>query len=407
MINNLSDLEYFELCDKSYEKDILEKGKLLTNTKDKWKVLDSIDSSSGLQGSALVPANEYEDIKKGKKEPSNIVFVSRGTENLTDWACNISDLGTYPKPIKLRKIEKSNIIKIERLAIKSNIVMPKLAKKYLLGTTKTENNQFVEYEDFVNETVKKYNPKDYSFTGHSLGGALAQYVGTLHDKRTVTYSAAKAYRLLPKEIQEKVKSGYYDDKIVNYKHEYDPVGHVPLGELIGRQLFVKSNLKRFSKEDLMFSGLLGFGKYAVDQHILDSFDGVFTSDGNVKLFVNADEIFKSTHSLREVIEYLNGLIYELEERMETLDRETDRIYEELLSEIGTGEFSHLTQRDLDELIDEIVPYKHPNRFYDREMGEDIIYGIQVKKNQLMELIEWIEDGVRRIQEGDLNAANLF
>ena len=285
--------------------------------------------------------------------------------------------------------------------------MPKLAKKYLLGTTKTENNQFVEYEEFVNQTVKKYNPKDYSFTGHSLGGALAQYVGVLHDKRTVTYSAAKAYRLLPKEIQEKVKSGYYDDKIVNYKHEYDPVGHVPLGELIGRQLFVKSNLKRFSKEDLMFSGLLGFGKYAVDQHILDSFDGVFTSDGNVKLFVNADEIFKSTHSLREVIEYLEGLIYELEERMETIDRETDRIYEELLSEIGTGEFSHLTQRDLDELIDEIVPYKYPNRFYDREMGEDIIYSIQVKKNQLMELIEWIEDGVRRIQEGDLNAANLF
>ncbi|EPY6473098.1 lipase family protein [Clostridium sporogenes] len=412
----ITDKEYFKMCKKSYDDDVLKNGnsiKFREGTKEiKWRVLDSVDNEkSGLQGSALVPSKEYEAIKSGKKKPSNMVFVSRGTENLTDWACNISDLGTYQKPVKLRKIQNNNFIKIERAVIKNNIAMPIIPKKYVLGTITTENNQFVEYEDFVNETVKKYNPKDYSFTGHSLGGALAQYEGVLHDKRTVTYSAAKSYRLLPKEFQEKVKSAYYDNKIVNYKHEYDPVGHVPLGQLIGRQLFVQSNVKCFDMQKLsgfsILSSILEFGKYAIGQHLMGSFDGAFTSDGNIKILVNVDQILSSANSLRYNIDYIDQAIYQLEERMDTLDGETDRIYKELLSEMGTREFSHLTQRDLDDLMDEIVPYKYPNRFYDREKGEYLIYSLQVEKNRLMELIAGIENGVREMQEGDLNASNLF
>ncbi|WP_250674474.1 hypothetical protein LZ906_016605 (plasmid) [Paraclostridium ghonii] len=424
MQKEMSDEEYYDLCNKSYKDEILRGGndiKIQAGTKEiKWKVLDSVDNKkSGLQGSALVPSEEYEDIKSGKKEASNMVFLSRGTESLTDWACNISDLGTYPKPIKLREFEKSNFIKISRASIKINQAIPNVFKKYILGSMSTKNNQFVEYEDFVNETVKKYKPKEYSFTGHSLGGALAQYEGVLHDKKTVTYSAARAYRLLPKEFQNKVKNGYYDSKIVNYKHEYDPVGHVPSGELIGRQLFVQSNVK-FSFKDDSFNILnlipsasrfglstILFGKYALDQHSLGSFDGVFTSSGNVKLYVNVDEVLRSTNSLRDNTNYLDGLIYHIEERMDTLDRETQRIYEELLSEMGRGEYSRLTQADLDELMDEIVPYKNPNRFYDRQKGEYLIYGLEVQKSKLIGLIDGIESGVREIQEGDLNAANLF
>lgn len=428
MQKGMSDEEYYKLCKESYDNEILKDGKdikIQVSTKEiKWKVLDSVDNKkSGLQGSVLVPSEEYEDIKSGKKEASNMIFISRGTENLTDWACNISDLGTYPKPIKLREFEKSNFIKISRASIQLNQAIPKDLKKYTLGSMSTKNNQFVEYEDFVNETVKKYKPKDYSFTGHSLGGALAQYEGVLHDKKTVTYSAARAYRLLPKEFQNKVKSGYYDSKIVNYKHTYDPVGHVPLGKLIGRQLFVQSNVKYPLKENSfdilnlidnqpasiansLLSGII-FGKYAIDQHSLGSFDGVFTSGGNVKLYVNVDEVLRSTNSLRDNINYLDGLIYQIEERMDTLDRETQRIYEELLSEMGRGEYSRLTQSDLDELMDEIAPYKNPNRFYDREKGEYLIYGLEVQKNKLIGLIDGIESGVREIQEGDLNAANLF
>lgn len=417
-MRNLSDKEYFELCNESYKKDILIKGKVLlnTNTKEKWKVLDSVDNEkSGLQGSALVPSEEYEDIKSGKKEPSNIVFVSRGTEDLTDWGCNISDLGTYPKPSELRKFDKNEKIKNIRKSIENNETIPGLTKKYVLGRTTTKNNQFVEYEDFVNETVKKYNPKDYTFTGHSLGGALAQYVGVLHDKKTVTYSAAKAYRLLPKEYQERVKSGYYDDKIVNYKHEYDPVGHVPLGELIGRQLFVQSNVKDFFKGNIMdvlrfetnpLFSMIFLGKYAIDQHVLDSFDGAFTSDGAIKLLIDADEVFKATNILRENIEYIDRIIAQIEDRMDTLDRETNRIYQSISEQLGVGEFNLLSQSDLDEIMDEIVPYK-PNRFYDREKGETLIYALQIERNRLGELINQIEYGVRAMQDGDLNAANLF
>lgn len=395
----ITDKEYYELCKISYDDKILSIGnniKLQSGTKEiSWKVINSIDNDkSGLQGAALIPSEEYEDVKTGKNQPSKMVFVSRGTENLTDWSCNISDLGTYPKPSVLRKIENSKIIKINRTLIKSSAVMPKFLKTYYIGATTTKDNQFAEYDDFVKNTINKYKPKDYSFTGHSLGGALAQYEAVINNKIGVTYSAAKAYRLLPKEFQEKVRRGEYKNQIFNYKHRGDPVGYVPLGELIGTQLFVKSNVDKIRIT------------YGIDQHMLNSFSGVFNSGGSIRLLVKSEEIFDGVNKLKKNIEYYNGIIREIENRMNTLDEETYKIYRKFSAKMGSEEYKYLTQSDLDKIFDEIVPYK-PDRFYDRLKSEEIIYYIRLEINKLIELISNIEDGVKKMQEGDLDIASLF
>lgn len=95
----ISDKEYFEISKISYDNEILNSGNNVKIEGDiKWKVLESIDNKkSGLQGAALVPANEYEDVKSGKKEPSNMIFVSRGTENLTEELKNIKKNGLHKK----------------------------------------------------------------------------------------------------------------------------------------------------------------------------------------------------------------------------------------------------------------------------------------------------------------------
>lgn len=394
MANILTDEEYYELCKESYDDEILKEGELIKITNgESWAVLESVDNKkSGLQGSALVPAEEYEDIKSGNIEPSNVVFVSRGTESLIDWGCNFTDLGSYPKPNIIKRLENNNIVKITKKIAQYNLGFG-LPRKYVSGMVSTKNNQFVEYEEFVNNTVEKYSPKDYSFTGHSLGGALAQYNGVLHDKKTVTYSAAKAYRLLPKEFQEKVESGYYNNKIFNYKHEYDPVGYVPLGKLIGSQLFVKSNINKN-------------GIYPIKEHSLNSFSGVFTENGTMKLLVKSEEIRDVINNLSSNIDRYNNIIREIDNRMDMLDSETNRIYNEFLYEIGSGEFSHLTKSDLDEIFDDIVPYK-PNRFYNRDKGEELIYELQNEIKKIEDLLFAIEKGVKDMEEGDLNASNLF
>ena len=57
------------------------------------------------------------------------------------------------------------------------------------GYAKILPAQFADAEAFVNSTLSKYqDSSNYTFTGHSLGGALAQYLKNLFSKKEHNYA---------------------------------------------------------------------------------------------------------------------------------------------------------------------------------------------------------------------------
>lgn len=76
-------------------------------------------------------------------------------------------------------------------------------------------NQFTQAVTLMEQVKKEYKDEGVkiSATGHSLGGAQAQYVAAMSDVSAVTYFAPGVYDMLPKEIQKKVDAGEYKGQI--------------------------------------------------------------------------------------------------------------------------------------------------------------------------------------------------
>ncbi|MBA3926675.1 hypothetical protein [Listeria rustica] len=162
----------FELSNKIYKDANLEQGHIMKITNQKWVTLDSINTKDSLQGAAVVTLKEYNDWKSGKlKEFSHIIFASRGSQEAKDFVVD-AKLATPSKP--------------------------------------EAGDQFYDYDQFVSKTISKYTTKDYSFTGHSLGGALAQYESVKHLKPATTFAAARSFNKLTDEEQAKAKNGDYN-----------------------------------------------------------------------------------------------------------------------------------------------------------------------------------------------------
>jgi len=263
-MTQLTDEQYFDLSDKVYEDKYLKPGQtIISDTGNDWIVINSVDDPSGLQGIAVVPLKDYQDMQSGKitKYP-DVVFASRGSqmdnfgEFVKDWIeTDIFEMGLGQKPEHYKE----------------------------QGLTPNNTSQFRGYEDFVNETLKNNSIVDYSFTGHSLGGALAQYMAVLKDKKATTFAAAKAYRLLPAELQKLVDQGHFNSNIVDYRHSWDPVGHVPFGQIIGRQYMVPS----------------GSSNIAIVGHMRGSFKDMFDKDGAMIL----DELLSGSIAGSEIALY--------------------------------------------------------------------------------------------------------
>nr|WP_311773483.1 hypothetical protein [Listeria cossartiae] len=161
----------FYLAAECYEDKSLKVGQeIQIENKEKWVTINSTNQNNGLQAIAVVPLKDYKNYNSGNlKTYNHIIFVSRGSEELDDWKENIG----------------------------------------LLDKDGSKQSQFKSYDKFVNETLKKYRTMDYSFTGHSLGGGLAQYEAVKHLKPAVTFAAARSFNKLTEEEQEKALRGEY------------------------------------------------------------------------------------------------------------------------------------------------------------------------------------------------------
>ncbi|CAD5902930.1 lipase family protein [Carnobacterium maltaromaticum] len=381
----LTDEQYWKLADSVYDDKTLNINEIKKMSENelndiesikvgdgtKWVTINSINHESGLQAMAVVSLDEYKALCSGKiTAPKNMVFVTRGSEmgedGYNDW------------------------VKTNGIVLGSSSVSPEELKKAEIEQVNAQN-QFIQYDAFVRQTIQAYNPQNYSFTGHSLGGALAQYMAVIMDAKATTFAAARAYRLLPPDLQKAVRDGKYDDMIRDYRHKNDPVGYVPGGEIIGSRYMTKS-----AKSDLWFAGHLG-----------GSFDGMFNGDGSIMVRISPEEIFAQLPLFDSAIQNLSVTQEIIDVSTNELDKEIKTIHRHYEDKMGIGGFSHVTVTDMDDIFEEFAQSHSGDNyyFYDRKLKDELLEDLEVHKRKIAEQRDIIGEGATMFDMKDQELAS--
>ncbi|PAD20170.1 lipase family protein [Terribacillus saccharophilus] len=219
MGSSLTDYEASRISDETY---IDDKGSILVNTEQGriiWKTVNIIeDKDTGLYGYVLENPKTKE-----------IVISFRGTELDKGLSEAYKDVEEDFSGVIFGDSDYTDVFEVTEPYTGSRAQTQSLyagTAKYNGNeqtVTYTNKNQFSEAKDAVKQYVEKYGAENITFTGHSLGGGIAQYCAVIYDSNAVTFAAADAYGLLSEEKQEQVNNGDYKDNIITYAYPSDMV----------------------------------------------------------------------------------------------------------------------------------------------------------------------------------------
>lgn len=216
MNNHIKDLEAATISENTYQDDVLQiKIKISDDVKTSWYPIETIKSAdTGLDGYVL------------KNPATNEIVISfRGTEpdSLKDYEEDLHGIILGDSDYTKKEHGKTPYLGTPSQDASLTTGKAKLNSKDKT-LTYTNKNQFTEAAPIVEKYVKKHGANNIVFTGHSLGGGLAQYFAVKHDSNAVTFASADVFDLLSKEDQERALNGEFKDNIISYTYPDDFVG---------------------------------------------------------------------------------------------------------------------------------------------------------------------------------------
>lgn len=182
-----------------------------SNSLRSWKYLDSISTSSGLRAAAFQ-----------NPDTDEIVFSFKGTD------FKPSDVRTYIETYK--DIANADA----QIAFGASVGLPA---------------QFADAEKFVNSVLASRPNAKYSCTGHSLGGALAQYMTYKTGCKSTTFNAPGVGDLIKSATGHSIDYNLYKDKSTNYANESDLIGNAWNDARVGTRKTIRSRFNSTMVED--------------------------------------------------------------------------------------------------------------------------------------------------------------
>lgn len=217
----INDKTYWTIADEVYKRDLPSNGYKNENLPG-WTIVEPegamLHDTNGSGFDATVFYNE---------EHNQVIIGYRGTEPpdrpiwsvLTDWETDLSDVVGN----RAKNLEKThNYMERHKEEIASLPLHQQLP--FIQEEARYQNNQFVQAMNLFEKVKEEYPTADISTTGHSLGGAQAEYVAIRNGVSSTSYNPPSIVHLLPDDLQEKVQNGNYLKTNVAYVHPGDTVG---------------------------------------------------------------------------------------------------------------------------------------------------------------------------------------
>ncbi|ASS63239.1 lipase [Bacillus velezensis] len=464
-VPKLTDKIYYTLSQESYNHerlvDKLKTGKPIQTDQQTYWYVEKIktDEDTGLDAVILSQGEKTQGGKWIKsKNPENVVVAFAGT-----------DIGKDPINDGV-KADGGNIVfgndpqkEVYYIVKKGAEDTSKTLGKYngtpsqdaMLTTGKykliTKTSQIDQADQLVRSVKKKYAGTStiISTTGHSLGGAEAEYSAVNNDVYAVAFNSPSVVKLHDEETQKDINSGIYDPYIRSIINPDDMVGAGYWNEYDrhnGTTIYTKNpSLSQFSRKQRLGGNLneqisknLAYFFTTVilrnpDTHGLNEANFIFDRNGNITN-PNGDELVfdknlgallpagaigsgdaikvtpKNAKKLAEKVQAMTEDLRTMKKEAQNAYQEHDEKIAELKTEfygqVGHGLFDQLQAQDVTNTIEDIAQsYDKGPIFYDTQAEQAFIDSLQAAITDLEEIGGFLHKIADEFQEKDQMLAN--